>query len=97
MVGISVIRLHLPGIRSLKAKRTVVKSLTARLRREFNVSCAEVDLHDVWQSAEIGVAVVSNSAAHARDILNHVVEWIEFHRPDVQIVDHRVEMIHHTE
>lgn len=96
IIGTSLIQLHLPGIQSLKAKRGVVKSLTARLHREFNVSCAEVGLHDMWRSVEIGVAVVSNSAAHAQSVLDHVVGWIEIHRPDVQVVEHRVELIHVT-
>ncbi len=93
IVGVGLIELQLPGVRSLKSKRSVIKSLTARVSREFNVSCAEVDHHDVWQSAEIGVAVVSTSAAHAQQVLERVVRWIEANRPDVTVVDHRVEVI----
>ena len=93
IVGISVIELYLPGVRSLKAKRGVIRSLTARLHQEFNVACGEVDYHDIWQSAAVGVAVVSTTAAHAKNVLDNVARWIEINRPDVTVVDYSVELI----
>lgn len=92
-IGVCTVELRLPGIRSLKAKRSVVKSITARVNREFNVSCAEVDHHDAWQTAGIGVAVITTSAVHAQQVLGHVLHWIEANRPDVMIVDHQIEII----
>ena len=94
IVGIGLIELYLPGSHSLKDKRSVVKSLTARLHHEFNVSCSEVDHQDVWQSAAIGVAVVSNDAAHVQEVMSHVVSWIERNRPDVEVVEQSLEIIH---
>jgi uncharacterized protein YlxP (DUF503 family) len=94
IVGVSLIKLYLPGSHSLKDKRSVVKSLTARIHNEFNVSCSEVDHHDVWQSAAIGVAMVSNDTARIQEVLDHVVRWIERNRPDVEIVDQSFEIIH---
>lgn len=93
VIGAAVIELHLPGVRSLKEKRGILKSLIARLHKEFNASCGEIDHHDTWQSASLGVAVVSNSASHAEQMLDGIVRWIERHRPDVQVVDHSVEII----
>ena len=71
IVAACVVRLHLPGSASLKAKRGVLKSLLARLRREFNVSAAETGLHDVWQSAEIALVTVSPDAGYAEK----AAEW----------------------
>ncbi len=93
VIGTSIIELNLPGIQSLKQKRSVLKGLSARVHRQFNVSCGEVALHDVWQSAALGVAVVSTSAVHAESVLENVVAWIEHNRPDLQVVDHTVEII----
>jgi hypothetical protein len=42
VIGACSLELHLPGNGSLKGKRQVIKSLLARLRKEFNVSVAEV-------------------------------------------------------
>lgn len=94
IVGICMIELHLPGVESLKAKRSILKSLVARLHREFNVSCAEIDRHDVWKSTVVGVAIVSTAAGHAQGVLESVVRWIELNRPDVMVVDHSIEIIH---
>lgn len=94
VIGSAVIELHLPDVHSLKQKRSVLKGLIARLHREFNVSCGEVDYHDMWGSAALGVAVVSNSAAHAQQVLDSVVRWIEANRPDLSVVDHQIEIIH---
>ncbi len=39
------LQLHLPS-RTLKEKRSIVKSLLARARSNFNVAAAEVEFHD---------------------------------------------------
>lgn len=92
IIGVCTIELHIPATHSLKEKRSRIKSLKNRLHSEFNVSVAEVALHDVWQSATLGVAVVSTAASHAEAVLEGVVIWIERHRPDLDIVDYAVEV-----
>ncbi len=64
VVAISVFELHLPGVRSLKEKRRIVKSLIDRIHRRHRVSVAETDFHDLHQRAEIAVATVN--ASHVR-------------------------------
>jgi hypothetical protein len=86
--------LHLHGVTSLKEKRSILKSLIARLHKTFNIAVAEVALHDAWQSAALGVAIVSTKAAHAEAELENILRWIERNRPDVEIVDHTFEVIH---
>lgn len=93
IIGTCIIELHLPGVHSLKQKRSVIKGLTARLHRQFNVSCGEVGLHDVWQSATLGVAMVSTSPAHAERVLEAVAAWIEHRRPDLNVIDHAIEVV----
>lgn len=90
----ATIDLHLPGVRSLKEKRGILKPLIARLHKQFNIAAAEVDLHDVWQSGAIGVAIVSTSEAHGEAKLENVLHWIEHNRPNLEIVDHTLEIIH---
>lgn len=91
----ATIDLHLPGVGSLKEKRGVLKPLIARLHKVFNIAVAEVELHDVWQSAALGVAIVSTNAAHAESVLDSVLHWIEHNRPDLEIEDHTFEVIHY--
>ena len=52
----ATIDLDLPGVASLKEKRGILKSLIARLHKTFDIAAAEVDYHDAWQSAMLGVA-----------------------------------------
>lgn len=93
VIGSCTIELYLPTADSLKAKRSVLKSIIHRIRREFNVSIAEVDYQDVWHSALLGVVTVSNDAAYAHGLLTHVVDWIERNRLDVELVDFQMEML----
>jgi uncharacterized protein YlxP (DUF503 family) len=69
--------LRIPGCRSLKEKRHVVKSLTAGLRAAFNVSVAEVDHHDLWQRAALDVATVGGSEYHLRKVMLEIEKFIE--------------------
>ena len=95
MVLIAVtIDLYLPGVASLKEKRSILKSLIARLHKEFNVAVAEVDLHEVWQSARLGVAIVTTGAGHGESRLEQILRWIQRNRPDVEVMDHTYEVIH---
>jgi uncharacterized protein len=86
------LRLYLPGCSSLKEKRGLLKPLLARLHREFNIAAAEVDLHDVWQSAELALVAVANDSALVQSELQHIVRWIEHNRPEVEVVDAPIEL-----
>ena len=58
-VGILHVDLHIAGARSLKEKRKIFLSLKERLASRFNISIAEVGAQDLWQRAELGIALVA--------------------------------------
>jgi len=60
VVGLGIITFRLHGCRSLKSKRTIIKSIIGRLRNNFNASVAEVGSNDIYDEAIIGFAVVGN-------------------------------------
>jgi uncharacterized protein YlxP (DUF503 family) len=93
IIGSCIITLHLPGVRSLKEKRSIVKSLLARLRNTYNVSAAEVEAQDAHGRAVIGVACVSSSSEYARGQLESLVRWIEQERPDAPVLDYEIELL----
>ena len=93
IVAVCVIRLSIYGARSLKEKRQIVKSLLARLPREFNVAVAEVSYQDVWQTAEIAVVTVGNESGYLHGRLEKAVAFIEQQRPDVPIDDYTIEFL----
>ena len=78
--------LHVPQSRSLKAKRAAVRPIVDGLRHRFKVSVAEVDHQDQWQRATIGVAVVSSSDGHLREMLESVERFIA-NAPEVELLD----------
>jgi len=76
-VAICVLELHIPGATSLKAKRQVIKSLVQRLRNRFNVSVSEVGSQDLWQRAELGMAVICHNGAGADSIMEKLFAYVE--------------------
>jgi uncharacterized protein len=93
-IGVCRVQLRLTANHSLKGKRQIVKSLTARLHNTFNISAAEIGDNDRWQSAAIGIACVANSAAHVNEVLSNAVHFIETTRPDTELVDYEIEIVH---
>ena len=90
-VGVLQVELSIPGAFSLKDKRHVLKGLLDRLRRDFAVSAAEVDRQDVWNSAIIGVAFVSNDARHVESHLQKALNFLEKGREAV-VADSQIEV-----
>lgn len=93
IVATCVLTLHLNGVHSLKQKRSIVKSVTARLRQQFNVAVAEVDHQDVWQTAVIALCVIGTDAAYLHGLLEKAVGWVEKQRPDIPVYDYSIEII----
>ena len=93
IIGAMTVTLYLPGIHSLKEKRSIVKSLLARMRNTYNVSAAEVDAQDMHGRAVLGVACVSASGEYVRGQLDAVLRWIETERPDISVIDHEIELL----
>jgi uncharacterized protein len=83
-VGAYRIELFIPASNSLKAKRSVVQSLKAKLAN-LNVAVAEVDGQDLWQRAVLGVAAVSGEVGYL-DELPDRIEKVIHHEPRAQLL-----------
>jgi uncharacterized protein YlxP (DUF503 family) len=81
-VAVCRLELHVPAARSLKEKRAVLQSLSARIRNQYHVSVAEIDAQDSWNLAVLGIAVVSNDGGHAREMIDHIVSHLDHMRMD---------------
>jgi uncharacterized protein len=92
IVGLITIRLRLPS-RTLKEKRTIVKSVVERLRQRYNVSVAETDDLDTPGLATIGAACVSNDARHADEQLQEIARAVESWRLDAEVIEVATEII----
>ncbi len=91
-VGVARLVLQIPGARSLKDRRRVVKSLKDRVRARLPVSLAEVGDLERWQVATLGVAVVSNEAARCSEVLSAAVGMARVARAAV-LVDVSTEIL----
>jgi len=76
IIGLLQARLSLPGARSLKDKRQVIKSMKDRARQRINVSVAEVAYQDVWQSAALAFVTVSAERVVVDQRLSEVQELL---------------------
>ena len=76
-VGILSVELHFPDAGSLKGKRKYVKSAKAQLQNRFGASVAEVDHHDLWQRATIGVSAVAAEGYHLKRVMHQVERHID--------------------
>ncbi len=93
VIGVCTIVLDINDSHSLKDKRRVVKSISAKVRNQFNVSIAEVDANDNRQLAVLGIACVSNDASHAHGLLMKVVETIINSRFDAEVAEYEIEIL----
>jgi len=93
IVGVCKIQLRLPENSSLKGKRQVLKSITSRVENRFNVSIAEVEEHDLWQLATLGISCVSNSKQHANEVLSKAVDFISGSKFEVELLGYEIEIL----
>jgi uncharacterized protein YlxP (DUF503 family) len=76
VVGLLTVELHVPGSRSLKDKRMVLRRVKDRVRK-FNVAVSEVDHQDLWQRAALAVVTVGTDQAQADRELAAAADEIE--------------------
>jgi uncharacterized protein YlxP (DUF503 family) len=96
ILGACRLELHLAENHSLKGKRQVVRSVSTRLRNQFNLAVAEVEEQDVWQTAVLGLACISNESQHAHQMLENAVSFVERLRLDAELADYQIELFHYA-
>lgn len=76
-VGLLVIDCILPASQSLKDKRHILKSLSERIRRGFNVAICETEYQDQWQRTQLVIAFVNTNWRMLQGSMAKVIEFIE--------------------
>jgi len=92
VVGTLQLELRLDGCFNLKEKRRVLRSLLERLRNDFHVAAAEVGDQDLWNSAVVGVACVTNHPPQADSVLDHLLAVVDAN-PEIEIVGLQRELV----
>lgn len=79
------IELYHPNSSSLKEKRMTVQSITARIRKRFNVSMREVGYQELWQRSALGFSAVSGNYSDLELIIEAVKDTIDTHNDDFAV------------
>jgi uncharacterized protein YlxP (DUF503 family) len=91
IVGTLKLRFVLRESHSLKDKRRVIKSLKDTLANKFNISVAETDEQDVWQTAVLGIAAVGTDTPFVQSVLTQVVNYARYFG-GVELIDQQQEL-----
>jgi uncharacterized protein YlxP (DUF503 family) len=91
-VGILQVYLEIPWAQSLKDKRSVLRSIKDKTRRNFNVSIAEFGDQDTATAASLGLVMAGNDTKYILGALEKLklslMDW-----PEANLVDSQVEVI----
>lgn len=91
--GVGYYAVHIPESNSLKAKRSVLNRIKARLANDLGVSVSEVGYQDTWQRAGLGVAVASSTETGVDRVLDRIVAIIE-RDPRIVVLEHHAIVDH---
>ena len=75
-IGLLTLDFLVPESSSLKQKRSIVKSLTSKIRNNFNASVSEI-ANDKWQHGQIGISILCNDSRFLDSQLRKVINFIE--------------------
>jgi len=91
-IGALKIDLEITDSTSLKDKRMVIKSMKDRLRKQFNISIAEIDENDKWQRSTLGISSASNDKQFLEMMFNKIIDYIE-NEKSVIVLDVNMEIL----
>ena len=91
-VGIARVVIQIPGARSLKDRRSVVRSFKERVRVRLKVSIAEVGDVEAWQIATFGLCVVSGNRRRCEEVIQQA-RSMAASLPEALLLDVRTEVL----
>ncbi len=91
-LGVIILVLRIPGCRSLKEKRGLLKPLLSDLRKKFNISAAEVDSQDAWQETVIACAMAGSDRVMIEKSLQKIPVYCENTHRSFQLVSQELEI-----
>mgnify|MGYP005841414821 CR=1 FL=1 len=91
-IGLLHIDLLIPGSRSLKDKRRVIKSLKQQIHNRFNCSLAEVGEKELWARASLTACVIGDDSRFVNTQLNEIVRFAG-QKNGAEVLEYRIEML----
>lgn len=90
VIGYCQIDLYLPLSSSLKSKRGILKGLLERIRHRFNVGVAEIEDHEEWKRAKIGMVAISNEKKYLDSLFSKIISYLEGNE-GIEIINYTTE------
>jgi len=91
-IGLLHMELFIPGSRSLKDKRRVVKSLKEQIHNRYNCSVAEIGEKDLWARASLAACVIGDDVRFVNTQLNEIARFAA-QKNGAELLDYRIEML----
>ncbi|EIT85121.1 hypothetical protein A374_12515 [Fictibacillus macauensis ZFHKF-1] len=76
MIGLLTVECFIYESHSLKEKRSLLKKIIQRLRQHHNLAVSELNYHDLWQRAELGIVSISKDKVIVEQELQKAVKFI---------------------
>ena len=92
VVGVLQLKMIFHDARSLKDKRGRLRKVLGRIKNQFEVAAAEIGDQNLWQRAEIGVAVIGSDRALVNQVLDRVLNFADS-LGIAEIIDHKIELL----
>lgn len=77
MIFYTEVECFLYDVHSLKEKRSITKRVIAQLKKNFNVTVAELEYLDLWQRMKLGIATISNEKVHGEKMIQEIHREID--------------------
>jgi len=90
-IGLLRIEFIIPSVNSLKGKRSLIKRMKSRVRKEFNVAVAEIDNLNNFGKGTIGFTTLSKDREMPQKILNRVEEYVDKYF-NIIVIDRLIEL-----
>jgi uncharacterized protein len=91
--AVMILDLKLADCRSLKEKRSILKPLLNKLRKQFNISASEVDKNDFWNETIVACGLISNEKRAAESYLAGIPDFIIKYFNEIEILSHSIQFI----
>ena len=92
IIGLLTARISIPDARSLKDKRSVIRSLKDRMVNKMNVSVAEVGDQDQWKFAQLAFVTVAADSTIVQSRLSKLSSLLRAN-PRYVLLDIHTEML----
>lgn len=91
IILIGYIELYIEEAKSLKDKRSVVRSILTSLKNKFNISIAEFQEEDDFHYGKIGICAITNKKVLSNSLKENIINFVESYYPG-RICDYLFQM-----